>query len=150
MDGEALVHEERIEWSRLEQVFARVAPDRFGEPTVTPEGWSPKDAMFHVAGWLEDCARVLESIRDGTFDPAAGRAESQRDHVERVNAELFERSRGMEAASVRQAFPAARARARAAFAALDEITTEAWEWFDESGPRHYLEHARDIAAWLER
>jgi hypothetical protein len=150
MDADSLRREERIEWNRLERVFARIDPRRFEEPTVTPEGWSPKDVMFHVAGWLEDCARVLDSIRDGTFEPTVSEAKSQRGHIERVNAELLERSRAMDGASVRRVLLASRARALAALAALDETTPEAWEWFDESGPRHYLEHARGVASWLER
>ena len=52
-------------------MFARIPPERFEEPTLTPEGWSPKDAMFHVAGWLSDCGWVLERIGRGSFDRAA-------------------------------------------------------------------------------
>ena len=41
------------------------------EPSATPDGWSPKDVMFHVGAWLAECAKVLEQIREGTFDRAA-------------------------------------------------------------------------------
>jgi hypothetical protein len=150
IDVERLRHEEATEWSRLERAFARVDPRRFEEPTLTPAGWSPRDLMFHVAGWLEECARVLGNIRSGTIDPIRGEAGSRPGRIERVNADLFERSRQMDAASVRRSFRDARTRALAAFGSLDEITPEAWEWFDESGPRHYREHARDVDAWLDR
>jgi hypothetical protein len=150
IDVERLQDEEAAEWGRLERAFARVDPPRFEEPTVTPDGWSPKDLMFHVAGWLEECARVLGDIRSGTIDPTVGDEESRPGRIERLNAELFERSQQMDPASVGRSFRASRTRALAAFAALDVITPEAWEWFDESGPRHYREHVRYLDLWLDR
>ena len=39
---------------------------------------------------------------------------------------------------------------RQAFAALDEVDADAWEWFDESGPRHYEHHLPDLRRFLER
>jgi hypothetical protein len=44
---------------------------------------------------------------------------------------------------------AARARMLQEWAALEEITSHAWEWLEESGPLHYAEHLRDIHAWKE-
>jgi hypothetical protein len=39
-------------------------------------------------------------------------------------------------------------RARAAWEALPEVTSEAWSWFEESGPNHYAKHVHDLSAWL--
>jgi hypothetical protein len=39
---------------------------------------------------------------------------------------------------------------RQAFTQLDDVGGDAWEWFDESGPRHYAEHAADLRSFLER
>ncbi|HYJ60575.1 MAG TPA: hypothetical protein VE032_03830, partial [Actinomycetota bacterium] len=44
---------------------------------------------------------------------------------------------------------AARDRARAALAALPQLTRDAWVWFEESGPRHALKHLHDLRAWLD-
>jgi hypothetical protein len=33
------------------------------------------------------------------------------------------------------------------FGVLDEITADADEWFEESGPLHYAEHLRELRAW---
>jgi hypothetical protein len=34
------------------------------------------------------------------------------------------------------------------FGELPEVTAEADEWLDESGPRHYAEHLPALRAWL--
>ena len=34
------------------------------------------------------------------------------------------------------------------FGALTELTADADEWFDESGPRHYAGHAPELEAWV--
>lgn len=147
MDAERLIGEEAVGWARLLEVFASISDPRFEEPTVTPEGWSPKDVMFHVGYWMADCAHVLERITDDTWD---GGADETPATIEIANREGFERSREMPAAEVRAGFGDGRARMLAAFRALDEVTPGAWEWFEESGPLHYAKHVVDLAAWLSR
>ncbi len=144
MDIQRLLAEEAEGWRGLLGAFADVPAERFEEPTLTPEGWSAKDAMFHVGYWLEDCARVLTSIGDGSFDADA---EGTLD-IESINGEGFARSREVDVGTVRSALTAGRERARAAFGALNPVTREAWEWFEESGPIHYRTHARDLDVWL--
>ena len=144
MDVARLLSEEEAGWQRLHATFERVSEDRFEEATLTPEGWSPKDAMFHVGGWLADCARVLEQIREGTFDRAAEDALTIAD----VNHAWFLLSRTMDPHTVHAGFEAARLKARECFATLPEVTAEAWEWFEESGPLHYAKHVNDLEAWL--
>ena len=144
MDVQRLVREEDNGWKRLMDVLADIPDDRIDEPTLTPEGWSAKDAMFHLAYWQDDCARVLASIAQGTFDPAAEDAID----IQSLNDEGFLRSRDMDAGTVRTGLLAAHERAAAAFAALETITPQAWEWFEESGPLHYAKHVEDLEAWL--
>ena len=144
MDVQRLLAEEEEGWRGLLGAFADVPAERFEEPTLTPEGWSAKDAMFHVGYWLEDCARVLTSIGDGSFDADAEGALD----IESINGEGFARSREVDVGTVRSALTAGRERARAAFGALNPVTREASEWFEESGPIHYRTHARDLDVWL--
>ena len=101
MDVDRLLAEEAAEWARLTEVVARVPDERFEEPTVTPEGWSPKDVMFHVAYWMADCADVLERIAAGTWD---GGGDETPPTIETTNREGFERSRAMPADEVRAGF----------------------------------------------
>ncbi len=134
-------------WQALHDAFAAIPPDRFSEPTVTPEGWSPKDVMFHVAYWMADCAHVLERISAGTWD---GGQDETPATIERINAEGFERSRGMDPADVRASFAASHQQMCEAMGRSDTITPDSWEWFEESGPLHYAKHVDDLRAWLDR
>lgn len=143
-----LLEEERAALEDLEGAFALVPADRFDEPSVTPEGWSPKDVMFHVAYWLDDCAEVLEGILDGSFDPSVREVETP-SFVDGVNREGLRRSRLLSPAEVRRGFSQARARAVETFGALPTIAPEAREWFEESGSLHYATHAADLRRWLE-
>lgn len=143
MDVARLMTEEEDGWRKLCVCFESIPAERFEEPTLTPEGWSPKDAMYHVGAWLEDCAQVLEQIRGGTF-----RSEEAGEDTEGTNREWFERSRTMEPDAVRAAFSDGRRRAVGSFTTLPQITPEAWEWFEESGPLHYAKHVKDLEAWL--
>jgi hypothetical protein len=144
MEVERLLRDEEEAWAHLHATFEKVPADRFEEATLTPEGWSPKDAMFHLAGWLADCARVLEQVREGTFDRVA---EDARVIVD-INQTWFELSRTMEAPTVRAEFEGSRLKARECFATLPEVTADAREWFEESAPIHYREHGKDLEAWL--
>jgi hypothetical protein len=137
-----LLEREEADWRRLEAVFARVPPERFEEPGVTPEGWSPKDLLFHIAAWAAECAHVLEQI--GAEQPVP----EWHDDVDAKNRAWFAISRGMEPADVRAAMASARQRMRAAFGTLPEPTELAVSWFEESGSIHYGEHA-GLAEWLD-
>ena len=144
MGTDRLLADEERNWQRFHALLSSIPHERFEEPTVTPEGWSPKDVMFHVGVWLADCSRVLEQIRQGTFDRAAEEALD----IERLNAEGLEVSRPMAARDVRVLCESARNEARETFGTLPEVPPEAWEWFEESGPLHYAAHMKDLEAWL--
>ncbi|MET0801392.1 MAG: hypothetical protein ABWZ53_09515 [Actinomycetota bacterium] len=131
-------------WRGLCAEFDRVPIARFEEPTVTPEGWSAKDAMFHVAGWMADCAHQLERMRAGSFDPT----EESRESIERQTQAWLELSRTMTPVDVRSAFADSRRRMCEAFGDLQELTPDAIEWFGESGALHYAAHAQHLRSWL--
>jgi hypothetical protein len=144
MDVARLLADEDVGWHELNIVFERIPADRFEEPTLTPEGWSPKDAMFHIGAWMADCGVQLERMRAGTFRPD----EETRETIERQNQAWYELSRTMEAHDVRVEFASARTRMCEEFGAMTEVTSDAWEWFEESGPLHYAEHLPDLRAFL--
>lgn len=143
MDVEGLLAEEEREWLVLTEVFGDVPPDRFDEPTVTDEGWSPKDVMYHVAAWSEEAAKVLGRIAAGTH------REGEPD-VQVLNEEWFEQGRGLDDDVVRIRFAKGRVAMHQVFSQLAEVDAHAWEWFEESGPRHYAEHLPDLRSFLER
>ncbi|MGH2680311.1 MAG: maleylpyruvate isomerase N-terminal domain-containing protein [Actinomycetota bacterium] len=142
-DAEGLLADEDRRWLELTELFGEVPPDRFDEPSVTDAGWSPKDVMYHVAAWSEEAAKVLGRIAAGTH--REGETETQA-----LNEEWFEAGRGLDDDVVRIRFAKGRIAMRQAFTRLAEVDAVAWEWFDESGPRHYEEHLPDLRAFLER
>ena len=143
MEPERLLEEEDRGWLELTDAFGDVPPERFEEPSLNVEGWTPKDAMYHVARWAEEAATVLRRIAAGTH------REGDLD-IDRFNEEWLEQGREVEADLVRLRFAKGRTAMRQAFGALDEVDAIAWEWFEESGPRHYQEHLPDLRAFLER
>jgi hypothetical protein len=143
MDVDGLLAEEEQGWLALTEVFGDVPPDRFDEPSVTDEGWSPKDVMYHVAAWSEEAAKVLGRIAAGTH------RESDPD-TQALNERWFEEGRGVEDDVVRIRFAKGRVAMRQTFSRLAEVDATAWEWFEESGPGHYAEHLPDLLSFLER
>ncbi len=143
MDTRRLLDDEERGWLELTEAFGDVPPDRFEEPSLNVEGWSPKDAMYHIAAWSEEAATVLRRIAAGTH--RAGGLD-----VDRMNAEWLEAGRDQDDDVVRIRFAKGRVAMRQAFARLSEVDADAWEWFEESGPRHYQEHLPDLRAFLER
>jgi mycothiol maleylpyruvate isomerase-like protein len=143
VDVDGLLAEEERGWLALTEAFGDVPPDRFDEPSVTDEGWSPKDVMYHVAAWSEEAAKVLGRIAAGTH------RENDPD-TQALNERWFEEGRGVEDDVVRIRFAKGRVAMRQIFSRLAEVDSTAWEWFEESGPRHYAEHLPDLRSFLER
>jgi hypothetical protein len=143
VDVDGLLADEERGWLELTEIFGDVPPDRFDEPSVTSDGWSPKDVMYHVAAGAEEAAKVLGRIAAGTH------RESDPD-TQALNDEWFEAGHGLEDDIVRIRFAKGRVAMRQAFSRLSEVDANAWEWFEESGPRHYEEHLPDLLAFLER
>ena len=143
MDVARLLADEERGWLELTEVLGDVPPERFDEPSVTDEGWSPKDVMYHVAAWAEETSTVLGRIAAGTHregDP----------DTQALNEEWFEQGKELEEDIVRIRFAKSRVAMRQAFSRLADVDATAWEWFEESGPRHYEEHLPDLRAFLER
>jgi hypothetical protein len=145
-DADRFALEEEAAWIELHAAFDLVPADRFEEPGLTAEGWSPRDAMFHVGAWCAEAAIQLERMRVGTYVDA-------RIDIEVMNRAWFEISRELDVATVKAELHAARTRMRQEWCQLgerDEMTRDAIEWFEESGHIHYRDHRRELLAWLER
>jgi hypothetical protein len=145
-DRARLLEEEVTGALALAGAFSRIPSDRWSDPTVTPDGWTPIVLAAHVASWLDECTRVLTAMTDGSWEPAD--AAETPEAVTAMNAAQAVRAAALTRAGAEQAIAAARARARAAWEALPEITPDAWSWFEESGPNHYAKHLHDLTAWL--
>ncbi len=146
-DRERLLAEEAAGAVSLAGVLAQIPDQRWTDPSVTPQGWTPIIVASHVAAWLDECSRVLTAMTDGTWDPLTEAGETP-DDVAAMNAEQADRAAAVTRAEAEQAIAAARTRARAAWEVLPEITSAAWSWFEETGPNHYAKHVHDLTAWL--
>lgn len=101
-----------------------------------------------MAFWCDDAAQVLAEMKAGTWD---GRDPSlEPGWVDRVNDEQLQRSRTMDPADARAEWLDGRRRMLGAFGALDDVSPQADEWFEETGPTHYAGHLPDLEDWVER
>ena len=143
-DRARLLADEAGAAAAFDAVVARIPDDRWTDPTVTPDGWTPTVLLAHMAGWLDECSEALEAMRAGTWDPDA-----PTDPVDEINARQASRAAALTRADAEVLVAAARVRARTAWTALPELTPDAWSWFEESGPNHYAKHVHDLTAWLD-
>lgn len=145
---EDLLRQEAEAWGRIDAMVGSLSPDELVRAGYTAEGWSVKDMMAHVAAWSDFAARVLREIAAGTW---SGREPTdERGGTDRLNAEWYERDRDLDVDTVRSMWRSTRADMLEAFGALGEITPDADEWFEESGPSHYADHLADLERWTER
>lgn len=140
MDAERLIAEEDAGWRELMAEVDRLTDEELVRPGITPDGWAVRDVLFHISAWAADCGVQLERMQRGTWTRPD-------EDVERQNREWFELSRTMDLRVVRAELATSRGRMVAAFGALPEVTADAWEWFEESGPLHYASHLQDLRNW---
>ena len=145
---EDLLRREAEAWGRIDGVVESLSAAELGLSGYTVEGWSMKDMMAHVAAWSTVAASVLREISAGTW--TGHHASDEPGGIDRLNAEWFERDRELDVDTVRSEWHASRTRMLEAFGALYEATSDADEWFEESGPTHYAEHQADLERWVTR
>ena len=143
---EELLRAEAEGWEELIAVLDATAPELLERPGVNAEGWAVRDVMWHLAFWCSDAARALAEMSDGTFD--RGGEPNGPVQVDLVNDRELERSRGMEPDQVRSELHRGRSAMLERFGALEVLTADADEWFEESGPLHYSEHLPGLEAWI--
>jgi len=143
---EELLRSEAEGWEAFVTLADAVTPDLVELRGLNAEGWAVRDVMWHVAFWCADAARALGAIAEGRFDHV--REPYADAEVDRLNDRELERSRGMQVDEIRAELHRARAAMLERFGALAELTADADEWFEESGPAHYAEHAPQLEAWV--
>lgn len=143
---EELLRAEAEGWEELIAVLDATAPELLERPGVNAEGWAVRDVMWHLAFWCSDAARALNDIAEGRFDRAHEPYGAE--EVDRLNDRELARSRGMRADDVRAEFHRGRSAMLERFGALEVLTADADEWFEESGPLHYAEHLPELEAWI--
>ena len=141
-DIRALVEDERRSWGEFQALLASLSPEQAERPGYFLEGWSAKDLLAHVAGWLAEAGQVLEQVRVGTF---TGRDMD----IEGRNAVFLEANRPQPLRVVHAEAYAARTRLLREVGELVGITAVADIWLRKAGPEHYAEHLPRLREWVK-
>lgn len=126
-------------WAEFEAALSAIPEDRWELEGIVP-GWSVKDLVRHVAGWLEDCVTQLGRIRDGTFEEP----DDSPPVVDARNEGFAQQARGMTTSQIRSGLLSAHEQVRARWAELPEIDDLAVERFVGETTEHYEEHLPDL------
>jgi hypothetical protein len=113
------------------------------EEAALPDGWSVKDALWHVVYWWRDGTTSFLAMHAGTH-PGHGDATDE-DDTDARNARVLEESRAMSLTEVEQSVTAARTALLESFATV-ATRPEAEELFVSETIEHYDEHIESIRA----
>jgi uncharacterized damage-inducible protein DinB len=64
-------------WAAFAAALERIPRERWEEEGILP-GWSVKELLWHMAGWLQKCARNLERFARGEDEPASEQSVDER------------------------------------------------------------------------
>lgn len=139
---EELLRAEDLGWRELNELVGALSDGQVQMPGYAPDGWAVKDMMWHVACWSADCVRALDQMRAGTFTGS-----TIEEDTEAVNRRWFDQSTRLDLETVRAEWHASRTMMVERFTQV-ELTPDADEWFDETGPLHYAKHLADLRRWV--
>jgi hypothetical protein len=137
------VAREAAAWEVFNDALGRIPRERWEEPGVLP-GWTVKDLLWHVAGWLRTCAEDLEAMAAGRFveDDDADDATDVR------NAELAAEARDLSVEAVWSGVLEARELVLRRWAELPEVDSFAAEELASESYEHYEEHVPDLERFV--
>jgi uncharacterized protein (TIGR03083 family) len=136
----ALLEAEKAGWEELEALVDRLSPEQAEIPGYLP-GWSVKDFLAHLAGWLSEAGQALEQIRSGTF------IEGDVD-VDARNEGFVDANRDQPLQVVLAELQAAHRRMLRRLHGFTVIPPSAGGTLRKSGPRHYAEHLPRLREWV--
>jgi DinB family protein/mycothiol maleylpyruvate isomerase-like protein len=139
----ALAAAEGEGWSEIDALIASMPPGAVERAGVTPDGWTVKDTMWHVARWWDDFVDAAPRFADPAFDPDGEDA----NEIDALNRTWFKESRMLPLVTVRERWNAARAEGLAAFRGMQDPSRTAERWFEECGLIHYEKHLIDLRRW---
>jgi hypothetical protein len=126
-------------WDAFRAALDRIPRTRWEEPGVLP-GWTLKELIWHVAGWLQTCAEELEAIGEGRYVEE----EITDEQTDARNAELAAEGRGMSVDEVWSRLLDARELTLRRWSELAEIDSRAVEELEGETYGHYEEHVPDL------
>jgi hypothetical protein len=140
---EELLIRERESWADLKELIDAVPASRTDEPTVNPDGWSPKDVVWHLSCWNDFVRAQLETIRSGTFDADFDW------NTEDNNARFLLAGHSVSFFQAVSALQTSREGVVLAMKRLEQVPPQALELFSEPAYRHMDDHLPELRRFLE-
>jgi hypothetical protein len=141
-DKEALLRAEAEQAAAIEHFVSTLTQEEAEEPTLNEDGWSVKDAVYHIAYW-QSLGAAATADRTGSY---AGSDEE----LDQENEGVLTASSTVSWASALDEWNLARGRAREAFGAIEAPSESDIEWFTEEGIDHMATHLAEMVAWKSR
>jgi Protein of unknown function (DUF2630)/Mycothiol maleylpyruvate isomerase N-terminal domain len=135
-----LVEAEQAGWEELEELVEQLTPEQALISGYHP-GWSVKDLLAHLAGWLAEAGAALERARSETF------TDSNVD-VDARNEAFIGANRDQPLSVVLAEVTAARRRMLGHLHGLSAVPATAEASVHKAGPEHYAEHLPRLRQWV--
>jgi hypothetical protein len=134
------LQKEEAGWEELESLLQSLSPEQVEIVGYLP-GWSVKDCLAHLAGWLAEAGRTLGQIKAGSF------TEGEVD-VDARNETFIEANRDQPLSVVLFELRGARRRLLHYLHGLSEIPPAAEVALRKAGPEHYAQHLPRLREWV--
>jgi hypothetical protein len=134
------LRDEEAGWEELEGLVSSLSEEQATTPGYLP-GWSVKDFLAHLAGWLAEAGQALEQIRSGTFQEDDVDVDSRNDAFVDAN-------RDQPLSFVHREVQATRHRVLHYLHGLTDIPPQAEAPLRKAGPQHYAEHLPRLREWV--
>jgi hypothetical protein len=131
---------EKVGWEELEGLVESLSSEQAETSGYVP-GWSVKDFLAHLAGWLAEAGLALEQIKTGTFTPNDVVVDARNDT-------FVEANRDQPLSVVLFELQATRRRLLHHLHGLTEIPPAAEASLRKAGPQHYAEHLPRLREWV--
>lgn len=136
----AFLEADKAGWDEVEDLVNSLSPEQAQRPGFLP-GWSVKDFMAHLAGWLSEASLALEQIKAGSFTGGD-------DDVDARNATFVEANRDQPLPIVLFEATMTHRRLLHHLHGLTAIPAAAATALHKGGPDHYAEHLPGLREWV--
>jgi hypothetical protein len=154
LDAMEFLEEEREAWRPYEALL-NLTDDQLERPVEAAHGWSGRDLMAHLLGWLDVTLAAAKELAVREDSPTLGRRERETADpgVDMLNERILADARERPLADLREAFGRVPGELRGYLTVVPETR---WvknpahlKAFLEDTTEHYEEHAADLATILE-
>jgi hypothetical protein len=154
LDAMEFLEEEREAWRPYEALL-ELTDEQLERPVDAARGWSGRDLMAHLLGWLEFTQAAARELAVGEESPTLQRRERETAErgVDAMNEDIRSSAGAQSTAALRETFRTAAGELRGYLTVVPET-----RWvkhpthlraFLEDTTEHYDEHAGDLAAILD-